>query len=174
MLQYYITVLLISKHAEHQPSENVVSVWFRFVWPNTAQWSLSQPYMQCFGRTAALVELARTIVRNISRLGLFRLANNRHLKHESEPTCKSSSVCLRCFNSSGRFVVKIVSSRKQKNPTCPYIRRFCKRTIYHCHYEICGCHSNELLKVNTTHDQTSCLDLVCRDYSASIGNILYS
>jgi hypothetical protein len=137
-----------------------ICVWFWCVWPNTAHWSLSKPYMHCFERNAALVELTGSIVGNIPRLGLFRLTNNRHWSM-SVPTCKSDFIFLRWANSIGTFVVKNVSSRKQMNPYCSYTKMFCKRTIYNCHYAICGCHSNQLLRVNAIHDRTSCLLILC-------------
>jgi hypothetical protein len=164
----------------------VVFVWFCGVWLNTTHWSQSKLYMQGFGRNAALAELAGSIVGSVSVVPV-RPSSNGHLKHASVPTYKCGFICLRWVNSSCNLVVKIVSSRKQINPhipsPSPYIKLFCKRTIYHWHCAIWGCHSNELLSVNMMHERKFCdmswtnelpFDSVCPDYSASIGSILYS
>jgi hypothetical protein len=145
-------------------------------------WSQSKLYMQCFGRNAALAELADSTVGSVS-VGSVRPSNNGHRL----PTYKCGFICLRWANSSGTLVVKIVSSRKQINPhisiPSPYIKVFYKRTIYHCHCAIWSCHNNELLNVNMMHERNFCdrswtnelsFDSVCRDYSASIGSILHS
>jgi hypothetical protein len=59
-----------------------------------------------------------------------------------------------------------------------YIKKFCKRELYHCHRVISGYHSNELLthciKVDyeVTNEKKQCFVSMYRIFSMSINNIV--